>query len=74
MLTVHRKVFAKDGRLYQEPIVNCTEVVKSVGSDSPTDKVTNGVITIKATDLESFELELRSNGENYTSLTLNDGE
>ena len=38
------------------------------------DKVKNGVITIKATDPGNLEIKLRSNGENYTSPTLKDGE
>ena len=74
MLTVPRRVFIQDGRLCQEPIVNCTEVYKATVSDKLEDKVVKGVITIKVTNLEDFELKLRSNGENYTRLTLNDGE
>lgn len=74
MLTVPRKVFVKDGRLHQEPIVDCQEVYKAVAPANIDDKVISGVITIKATNLASFELKLRSDGHNYTKLTLNDGQ
>ena len=73
MLTVPRAVSVKNGRLYQEPIVNCTEAYKSAVIDRLFDTVKLGVITIKATELEAFELKMRSNGEAYTSLTLKDG-
>ncbi len=74
MLTVPRRVFVEDGRLYQEPIVNCSEVYKAEVNDKLEDKIVKGVITIKTAELESFELKMRSNGENYTSLILKDGE
>ena len=74
MLTVPRRVFIKDGRLYQEPIVNCSEACKIIGQDRLEDKVTKGVITVKATGLESIEVKMRSNGENYTALTLKGSE
>ena len=74
MLTVPRTVSVKDGRLYQEPVVNCGETYKCTVADKLEDKVTKGVITIKATGLESLDMKMRSNGENYTQLTLSDGE
>ncbi len=74
MLTVPRKISVKDGRLYQEPIVNSTEVLKTTVKDSFSDRVKKGVITINATGLESLALKMRSNGANYTELTLNGGE
>ena len=74
MLTVPRKVTVKDGVLYQEPIVNCKEVRKMSGNDKLEDKVVRGVITVKANNLESFAIKLRSDGTNFTSLALNDGE
>lgn len=75
MLTVPRRVSVKDGRLYQEPIVSCNEVYRvDGGSDKLEDQAVKGVITVKATNLESFELKMRSNGTNYTSLVLNGGE
>ena len=74
MLTVPRSVSIKEGRLYQEPIVNCSKVFETTVCESLEDKAKNGVITIKATNLEGFELKIRSNGENYTSLILKDGE
>lgn len=74
MLTVSRKVSVKDGMLWQEPVVKCGEPIKTGGWSRLKDKVTKGVITIKMTDLKDFELKLRSNGTNYTSLTLNDSE
>ena len=75
MMTIPRSVTIKEGRLCQEPIVNCGEVVyKSTVCDKFEDKVVNGVITVKATELEHFELKMRSNGDNYTLLTLKDGE
>jgi len=74
MLTVPRRVSVKGNRLYQEPIVNCSEAYKTTVHESFSDKVTRGVITIKATDLASLEIKMRSNGSNFTSLTLKDGE
>lgn len=73
MMTIPRKIFIKNGRLYQEPVVNCNEVFTTVVSDKLEDKVVKGVITIKATNLEDLELKLRSNGENYTKLSLSEG-
>ncbi len=74
MLTVSRRVSVEEGRLYQEPIVNCGEAYKVIGSDKLEDKVVKGVITITATNLESLELKMRSDGTNYTKLTLHNGE
>ncbi|MBR2381251.1 MAG: glycoside hydrolase family 32 protein [Clostridia bacterium] len=74
MLTVPRRVLVENGRLCQEPVVNCGEVYKATVSDRLEDKVTKGVITVKATNLEGFELKMRSNGDNYTSFVLCDGE
>lgn len=74
MLTVPRRVFIKDGRLCQEPIVNCSKVNQATVCNRLEDKVVKGVITVKATDLESIEIKMRSNGNNYTQLTLNNGE
>ena len=74
MLTVPRRVFVRDGRLYQEPVVSCGKSYKTDGKGSISDKVTRGVITVKATDLESLEIKLRSNGENFTSLILKSAE
>ena len=74
MLTVPRRVFVKDGRLFQEPIVSCHEVYKAVGCETLQDKIKRGVITIKAKDLEAFEIKMRSNGANYTTMSLKDGE
>ena len=74
MLTVPRKVSLKDGRLYQEPIVNCSEVYNTAVNEKLVDNVKRGVITIKVTSLESLDIKLRSNGENFTRLTLNNGE
>ena len=75
MLTAARKVFIKDGRLHQEPIVNCGEAVKKATvSDTLVDRAVRGVITVKATDLESLSIKMRSNGVNFTELWLNDGE
>ena len=74
MLTVPRKVSVKDGRLYQEPVVNCSEVYNTAVNEKLVDNVKRGVITIKVTSLESLDIKLRSNGENFTGLTLNNGE
>ena len=74
MLTVPRKVFVNDGRLYQEPVVNCKEAFTKTVQKELDDSAVTGVITIKATKLEGFELILRSDGENYTKLVLKDGE
>ncbi len=74
MLTVPRRVFIKDGRLHQEPVVSCGEAFKAIGCDRLEDKVTKGVVTVKATNLESIAIKMRSNGVNYTRMTLNNGE
>ena len=74
MLTVPRRIFIKDGMFCQEPVVNSASVVKTTVTNDFKEKVVTGVITIKATELEHFDIKLRSNGENYTRFTLNDGE
>lgn len=74
MLTLPRRIFVKDGRVHQEPIVNCTESYKAAVCDKLEDKVRKGVITIKATNLEALAIKMRSNGVNYTQLTLKDGQ
>ena len=74
MLTAPRTVSVKDGRLYQEPVVNCGDTYKCIVADKFDDKMTKGVITIKATGLEKLDMKMRSNGTNYTQLTLNGGE
>ena len=74
MLTVPRRVTVKDGRLYQEPIVNCKEAFTVFQGNCVCDKLVQGVITVKATDLEALEIKMRSNGTSYTSLMLKDGE
>ena len=74
MLTAPRRVSVKKGRLYQEPIVNCQKVYEEIGCEALQDKAKRGVITVKATDLEGFEIKMRSNGNNYTTLSLKDGE
>jgi beta-fructofuranosidase len=74
MLTCARGLSVKDGRLCQEPIVNSTEAYKACVSDKLTDKVTVGVITVKATDLRSLDLKMRSGDGCFTSLTLANGE
>ena len=74
MLTAPRAVTVKNGILYQEPVVSCENAVKTEGTGTLRDNVVTGVITVKATSLEALELKLRSNGTNYTELTLNDGE
>ena len=74
MLTVPRRVFVEDGRLKQESVVNSVTALKATVDESFSDTVVKGVITIKATNLEEFELKMRSNGTNYTLLTLKDGE
>lgn len=74
MLTAARSVSVRDGRLYQEPIVNCREAFVTTVCDRLEDKAIRGVITIKAIELECLELKLRSDGSNYTSLTLSNGQ
>ena len=74
MLTVPRKVFVKDGRLCQEPVVNSSEVYSTTVCESLEDEVKVGVITINATELESLVIKMRSNGDNFTSLVLENGE
>jgi len=74
MLTVPRDISVKDGRLYQEAIVNSVQTFKTAVKDHFSDKIKNGVITIKATGLESIDIKMRSDGINYTRLALSDGE
>ena len=74
MLTAARSVSVRDGRFYQEPIVNCRSVYKTTVTDKLTERIVKGVVTVKATGLEALELKLRSNGESYTSFALIDGE
>ncbi len=74
MLTIPRSVSVKDGRLYQEPIVNCEKAVEAEVKDQLCDRFTKGVITVKATNLKDINIKMRSNGVNYTYLTLKDGE
>jgi len=74
MLTVPRRVSIKDGRLFQEPALSVKAGEIKAVKDLLTDKITKGVITIKAKELKDFNLKLRSNGENYTELTLSGGE
>lgn len=74
MLTVPRAVSVRDARLCQEPIVNCREAYKTDVCDTLSDKVTTGVLTVKATNLESLAIKMRSNGEKHTALTLSGGE
>ena len=74
MLTAARTASIKDGRLHQTPVVNCGEAHKIAVCDKVQDKVVKGVITIKATNLESFEMKMRSNGTHYTKLMLKDGQ
>ena len=74
MLTCARSLSVKDGRLHQKPSVNASEVYNTIVTDSLSDKITCGVVTIKATDLESLDVKMRSNGDNFTSLTLVNGE
>lgn len=74
MLTVPRKVTVSGGRLLQEPVVNCHNSYKASVCDKLTDRVVNGVVTVKATDLEYIEIKMRSCESNYTKLTLKNGE
>ena len=73
MLTLPRAISIKDGRLYQEPVVNCTTVRNENVSEGLTDQVKMGVITLKLTDLKDLTLKIRSGGENFTSLALQNG-
>ena len=54
--------------------MNCGEAYKATVCDKLEDKLVSGVITIKATGLESMDIKMRSNGTNYTQLSLRDGE
>ena len=74
MLTVPRRILIKDGRFYQEPIVSCIEAYKTTVCGKLEDKVEKGVITIKATNLEDIEIKMRSDGVNYTRLSLENEE
>ena len=74
MLTLPRVVSIKDGRLYQEPAVNSEPVYEADVCDRLCDRAVTGVVTVKATNLRDLSIKLRSNGENYTSMALVDGE
>ena len=74
MLTCARDLSVKDGRLCQEPAVKANEVFNQAVTDKLSDNVTCGVVTIKATDLESLDLKMRSAGDSFTSLSLVNGE
>lgn len=74
MLTVPRRISFKDGALYQEPVVKCGEAYKTAVTDTVSDRVVRGVVTVKVSGLESLTLKMRSNGTNFTSLTLCDDE
>ena len=74
MLTCARDLSVKDGRLCQEPAVKANEVFNQAVTDKLSDNVTCGVVTIKATDLESLDLKMRSAGDSFTSLALVNGE
>ena len=75
MLTVPRTVALKDGRLYFEPVVRCGEATSREITDGKlTDRIKRGVFRLRATELDTLEIKMRSDGVNYTSLTLKDGE
>ena len=74
MLTVPREVSIKDGRLYQEPVVSSNVVYKTNVCDRLEDSAITGVITVKATGFEDIAIKMRIGGDNFTSLTLKDGE
>lgn len=74
MLTAPRRVFIKDGRLCQEPVVQCRRAYKTDVYDKLEDRVVRGVITIKATNLQELAIKMRSGSENYTQFELKDGE
>lgn len=74
MLTVPRRISVKNGRLCQEPVVNCIAAYQTKVRDRLTDNVKRGVITIKATELESLSIKMRVGGDNFTDLSLRDGQ
>ena len=74
MLTVPRKISVKDERLFQEPVVSCAQVYRTNVSDTFSDKLVRGVVTVKASELKDIEIKMRSNGNSYTSLSLKNGE
>lgn len=74
MLTVSREVSVKDGKFCQAPVVSCRKVYEADGCDRVNDRAVRGVITVKATSLESLEIKMRSDGTSYTELTLNGDE
>jgi len=74
MLTIPRRVSVRDGRLCQEPIVSTTPPKTATAPERIEDKITRGVITVKATDLDSLTLRMRVGGENYTELAKKGGE
>ncbi len=74
MLTVPRCISVNEGRFYQEPIVNCAKTFETAVSEKLVDKVKQGVITVKASILESLSIKMRMGGEYYTELTLIDGQ
>ena len=74
MLTAARELSVNDGRLYQQPCVNAAKVYEADVCDRLCDRAVTGVVSVKATNLRELSIKLRSNGENYTSMALVDGE
>lgn len=74
MLTVPRKVSVKDGRFCQTPVVKVDKTQKFTVNDCFSDEIVKGVVTITLSNVEKFNLKMRSNGENYTELSLENGQ
>ena len=74
MLTAPREVSVKDGRLFQEPRVSSSVSYSTEVSNTLSDNVKIGVVTVKAKGLEELTLKMRSNGTSFTSLVLSNGE
>ena len=74
MLTAPRRVSISEGRLCQSAAIAAGVTVKSSEGAPVSDRAIRAVITVRAEALTALELKMRVGGENYTSLSLRDGE
>ncbi|MBQ9118042.1 MAG: glycoside hydrolase family 32 protein [Clostridia bacterium] len=74
MLTVPRRFSVRDGELHQTPVISGEQVVKTQVSGGLQDNATSGVLRIEATGLKNLTLRLRKKGDEYTQLSLQEGQ
>ena len=73
-LTVARRLSRKDGRLYQTPVCEGTQVVEKRDFTHLNDTFTVGKITLDLQGLKGLNIKLRKKGESYASFDLQDGQ